>query len=442
MPTDAVFTPPSGPIRGWIDGSVARATGIPYAMSDRFEEPRPVADRDGTLVATDWSPACPQRPVPFLDAVLGGSVEGLEADEHCQRLSVTAPRDAGPGDGLPVMVWLHGGSYTSGAGDVPIMDPAPLVAEQRVIAVTVTYRLGLFGYLGGVAGKPANLGLFDQLEALRWVRRNIAAFGGDPERVTVFGQSAGGDAVAHLMATPDASGLFRRAIIQSAPFALARRRAAMVEAMNEAARGITADDSMQDVLDAQPAVEKAASGFGLRRATPFGTQYGQPPLPAEEDIDAAWHRHAPDVDVLIGHTAQEATLFVPRIPALQRLARLPLIGRVLSRGAVAALTRIIYGAGSRRFARRHARAGGSAHHYVVSWAAPGNPWRAAHTVDLPLLFGDEGTWQRADLVAGARWADLDAAAKRVREVWGRFARGEDLGDSGRVPGALSYHRVH
>lgn len=441
MPIDAIFTPPSGPIQGWVDGLVTRATGIPYAMSDRFEQPRPVADRDGTLVATGWSPACPQRSVPFLDTVLGGSVEGLEIDEHCQRLSVTAPRGAGAGEGLPVMVWLHGGSYTAGAGDMLIMDPAPLVAEQRVVVVTVTYRLGLFGYLGGVAGKPANLGLFDQLEALRWVRRNIAAFGGDPEQVTVFGQSAGGDAVAHLMATPDATGLFRRAIIQSAPFVLARRRAAMVEAMNAAARGITADDSPQDVLDRQPVVEAAASGFGLRSAMPFGTQYGHPPLPAEEDIDTAWHRHAPDVDVLIGHTAQEAALFVPRIPALRQLARLPLVGGVLSRAAVAALTQIIYGAGSRRFARRHARYGGRVHHYVVSWAVPGNPWRAAHTVDLPLLFGDEDAWKQADLIAGVRWTDLNATAKRVREIWGRFARGEDLGASGAVPGALTYRRV-
>ena len=121
------------------------------------------------------------------------------------------------GERLPVMVWLHGGSYTSGSGDLAIFDPAVLVAETRVIVVSVTYRLGLFGYLSTSTGRPANLGLLDQIEAFRWVQRNIASFGGDPGRVTAFGQSAGGDAVAHLMATPDAASLFQRAIIQSAP---------------------------------------------------------------------------------------------------------------------------------------------------------------------------------------------------------------------------------
>lgn len=442
MPPNTLFTPPSGPIRGWIDGPVVRATGIPYAASERFAPPQPVADRDGPLEATSWSPACPQRPVPFLDAVLGSSISDLAVDEHCQRLSVTLPPDAAPGDGLPVMVWIHGGSYTSGAGDVPIMDPAPLVAEQRVIVVSVTYRLGLFGYLGGVAGRPANLGLLDQIAALEWVRRNIAAFGGDPARVTAFGQSAGGDAVAHLMATPGAADLFQRAIVQSAPFGTLRRRAGMVAAMNAAARDVTAASPAQAVLDAQPAVEAAASGFGLRSGMPFGTQYGQAPLPAEAAIDAAWDRVAPEIDVLVGHTAEEAALFVPRLPALRHLLRLPVLGRLTATALVAALTRIIYGAGSRRFARRHARAGGRVHRYVITWAAPGNRWGAAHTVDLPLLFGDERAWRDADLIAGARWADLAADAQRVRAIWGRFARGEDLGARGAVPGALRYRRVH
>ena len=96
----------------------------------------------------------------------------LTYDEHCQRLSVTVPADARPGDALPVMVWIHGGSYTSGAGDAPIFDPAALVREQHVVVVSVTYRLGLLGYLGDADGRPANLGLLDQLEALRWVSRS------------------------------------------------------------------------------------------------------------------------------------------------------------------------------------------------------------------------------------------------------------------------------
>lgn len=441
MSTEALFSLPSGPVQGWHDGQVTRATGIPYATGARFAEPAPVPDRDETLTATNWSPACPQRPVPFLDSVLGSSIERLAVDEHCQNLSVTVPRSAVPGDGLPVMVWFHGGSYVSGAGDMPIMDPASLVAEQRVIVVTVTYRLGIFGYLGGADGRPANLGLLDQITALRWVQRNIAAFGGDPQQVTAFGQSAGGDAVAHLMAAPDAAELFRRAIIQSAPFGLSRGRAAMSEAMSEAARAITPETPVQQVLDLEPEVEAAASGFGLRSGMPFGTQYGKAPLPAEQELEDTWSRVAPKIDVLIGHTAQEAALFVLRVPALRPFIRIPVIGRILSSGLIAALTRIIYGRGSWRFARRHARAGGSAHHYVVTWSAPGNSWRSAHTIDLPLLFGDEDAWRAANLVEGARWEDIDAVAKRVRAVWGRFARGQDLGERGTIPDAMNYRRT-
>ena len=142
--------------------------------------------------------------MPFLDDILGTRYGELPGSEDCQRLSITMPADLADDERVPVMVWLHGGSYTSGSGDLAIFDAKALVAENRVIVVSVTYRLGLFGYLATGTGRPANLGLLDQLEAFRWVQRNIGAFGGDPGRVTAFGQSAGGDAVAHLMATPEA----------------------------------------------------------------------------------------------------------------------------------------------------------------------------------------------------------------------------------------------
>ncbi|MFE6969243.1 carboxylesterase family protein [Isoptericola sp. NPDC057653] len=436
------FTPPCGPVHGWADGDVRRATGIPYAHAERFRRPAPVPDRVEVLEATSWSPACPQAPVPFLDEVLGPAGSGVPTDEHCQRLSVTMPADAGPDDRLPVMVWLHGGSYTSGAGDVPIMDPRPLVAEQRVVVVTVTYRLGLFGYLGDDGpDRPANLGLLDQLEALRWVRRNVAAFGGDPARVTLFGQSAGGDAVAHLMAAPAAAGLFSRAIVQSAPLGISRGRARMNAAMARAAAGVSARTPVDDVVAAEARVGEVARGFGLRAAMPFGTQYGHDPLPPEHEVAAAWDAAAPQVAVLVGSTAEEARLFVRRLPAVRRLAALPVVGPWARRAMVAAVTARVYGRPARRFAARHAAAGGTAYRYVVTWAAPGNPWGAAHTVDLPLLFGDEKAWATAALTDGAPWEDLQRSARGVRAVWGAFARGEDLGARGEVPGALVYRRA-
>ena len=432
------FAPPSGTVVGWVDtdAGVLRATGIPYATAGRFEEPVPAADRTEVLEATGWAPACPQAPVVFLERVLGGDFSSLATDESCQNLSVTVPRDVQAGERLPVMVWIHGGSYTSGAGDVPVMDPAPLVAEQRVVAVTVTYRLGIFGYLGGRAGRPANLGLLDQVEALRWVQRNVEAFGGDPARVTVFGQSAGGDAVAHLMAVPGAASLFSRAIVQSAPLGISRGRSAMNAAMLEAAEGITAQTPVDEVVARQSAVAKTAKGSGLRAAMPFGTQYGFDPLPPEDAVDDAWDAVAEEVDLLIGCTSEEARLFVREVPVVQRVIALPVVGPLVRRGLVAALTEVVYGRSARRFARRHARAGGRVHRYVLSWSAPGNPWGAAHTVDLPMLFGDEKTWARAELVDGASWDQVQEAARAVRAVWGAFARGDDLGRDASVPGVL------
>ena len=179
------------------------------------------------------------------------------------------------------MVWLHGGSYTSGSGDLAIFDPKALVAENRVIVVSVTYRLGLFGYLATGTGRPANLGLLDQLEAFRWVQRNISAFGGDPDNVTAFGQSAGGDAVAHLMSTPEAPALFRRAIIQSAPLGITRGRAKMSAAMGVAAEAVTEDTPAMDVVEIEGHVSQVARKYGLIAAMPFGIQYGHAPLPPE-----------------------------------------------------------------------------------------------------------------------------------------------------------------
>ncbi|WP_081766480.1 carboxylesterase family protein [Microbacterium sp. C448] len=440
-----LFAPPCGPVRGWMDGPVTRATDIPYASAERFAEPSVVPDWSEPFDATDWSPACPQRAMPFLDRVLGSTLDQRRLDEDCQHLSVTMPAGTAPGDDLPVMVWIHGGSYVSGAGDLPIMDPAALVAEQNVIVVTVTYRLGLFGFLGGVPGRPANLGLLDQLAAFAWVQRNISAFGGDPRRVTAFGQSAGGDAVAHLMATSGAAGLFTRAIIQSAPLGLARGRSEMSAAMNdvfgEALAGVAPDAPAADILAMQPAVDTAASRFGLKSGMAFGTQYGHEPLPAEAELDEAWDAAAPSIDILIGHTAEEAALFLPRLQSLQGVLRVPVLGKLVGRTVVSLVTRLVYSRDSRKFARRHARAGGRAHHYVISWSAPKSGWGSAHTVDLPLLFGDADAWRAAALVTGTPWADIDASGRQVRAVWGRFARGEDLGERVTVPRALDVRRI-
>src|SRR5262245_3391199 len=174
------------------DGALVRARGVPYGTADRFASPTPPAQWTKPRELIERGPVCPQLP-SRLEFVTGPITEGLRRSEHCQVLSVTAPSDA---DRLPVMVWFHGGAYVSGSGESPKYDPDALVTEGRVVVVSVSYRLGIFGYCTPCGD---NFGLRDQLLALRWVHDNIAAFGGDPERITLFGQSAGGDSVFSLL---------------------------------------------------------------------------------------------------------------------------------------------------------------------------------------------------------------------------------------------------
>lgn len=409
---------PAGEIIGLTDGAVLRAKGIRYARAGRFERatPEPPA---GRIDATRPAPACPQPAMEFTERVLGIRRGELDFDEDCLRLSVTVPAGTGSGEALPVMVMIHGGSYTSGAGDLSIYDPALLVAEQRVVVVNVTYRLGLLGYLGDGASRPPNLGLLDQIEALRWVRTNIAAFGGDPGAVTVFGQSAGGDATAHLMIAKGAEGLFHRAIIQSPPIGVMPDRSGMAAEMMQAAEVVTAEADVDDVVAAQPGVEPPFARYGLRAGMPFGVQYGHDPLPEESELDTAWSAAAGRIEVLIGSTDREAAFFVAKV-AGDRMTRrwaAPFVRRLVHR-----LTDDIYGRGVLAFADRHHRAGGTGQRYLLRWGVPGNPFAGAHTSELPLLFGHPETWHDAELVAGVDPEDLRRSGRRLREIWADFAR--------------------
>lgn len=412
---------PVGPVIGRVQGDVVRVLGIPYARAERFAPPRPEPAFTEPFQATEPAPASPQLSSKVVSAAIEGVSVGRH-DEHCQRLSVTLPADLAPDERLPVMVWIHGGSYVTGSGDMEIFDPTRLVTEQRVIVVAVTYRLGMLGYLRIGDTAPANLGLLDQLQALRWVNANIAAFGGDPDQVTLFGQSAGGDAVAHLMISRGAEGLFRRAIIQSAPLGILTGRSRMSEAMAEAVGVPAPDTPAAEIVALESEAGAAAKKFGLASAMPFGVQYGHDPLPPESLRVRAWREAASEVDVLVGATSQETGLFAEFLPPIQRVSALPLVGRALRRFLVWATTYRIYTGPTRRFAREHRRGGGRATRYTVTWQPKGSPFGAAHIVDLPLLLGTRNAWEGTKLVGRTSWADLDQRGKAVRALWAEFAR--------------------
>ncbi|QWC84273.1 carboxylesterase family protein [Nocardioidaceae bacterium] len=419
---------PAGTVRGWRDGDVLRATGIRYATAERFAEPvvEPVALEP--IDATSWAPACPQPGSPTLEAACHEPMGGMTYDEDCLRVSVTVPADMAPGETLPVMVWIHGGAYRIGAPDAPIFDAAPLVAEQRVVWVAVGYRLGVLGYLG-LDGTPANLGLLDQLEALRWVRRNVAAFGGDDADVTLIGQSAGGDAVAHLMVAQGTERLFERAVVMSAPLGITTGREKMTAAMVEAVTGSVADPRtapVEDLVAAQDTAVAAAAPFGLVAAMPFGVEYGRHPLPPEAEMDAAWRAVAPDVELLIGATDREVALYAAVMPPLVRLAKVPGVGTALVASMVRVLTWRIFGGAAASFGARHRRAGGRGNRYSIVWGSPGNPFDGAHVIDMPLLFGTKESWGPAPMLDGLAWSEVEAAGRTVRRLWGDFARSGTL----------------
>lgn len=201
----------NGSVRGSAQDGYRTFDGIPYAAPPtgalRWAAPRPAAPWTGVRDATRPGSPCPQS---------GIEVPGGSTNEDCLRLNVTAPVTAGPRHRKPVVVWLHGGGFTTGTGNS--YDPHRMATRGDVVVVTVNYRLGVLGFLGH-AGLPGSgtFGLADQQAALRWVRTNIGAFGGDAGNVTLAGQSSGGFSVCAQLASPSAAGLFDRAIIESGP---------------------------------------------------------------------------------------------------------------------------------------------------------------------------------------------------------------------------------
>ena len=218
----------NGAVRGLASGAVDEFLGIPYAAPPvgalRWQPPQPAASWSGVRAATQFAPHCPQVAGPFGEA---------STSEDCLYLNVFTPA----GGGLhPVMVWIHGGALVSGESND--YDPAGLVADG-VTVVTINYRLGALGFLAppalaGANGQSGDYGLMDQQAALRWVQRNIANFGGDPRNVTIFGESAGGLSVLSQVASPQARGLFQKAIAESGSYNLTQASLASAETAGEA----------------------------------------------------------------------------------------------------------------------------------------------------------------------------------------------------------------
>ncbi len=335
-----------GRLRGSIEDGLSVFKGIPFAAAPagdlRFRAPQPPAKWEGVRDATAFGASCPQpAPMPAANSVFAGmfSAAAAETGEDCLNLNVWTP--GLDGARRPVMVWIHGGGYRTGNGSSPMYSGAGLAKRGNVVVVTINYRLGALGFLHLPELGGSNFGLLDQVAALRWVKDEIAAFGGDPANVTVFGESAGGKSVETVMATPKSRGLFSRAILEST-YDPAMDEAGSISLAEQllAKLGIGRNEpdklralSARQVVDAQVAAAEeqmrvgggmAGGGLGGRG---FGPTVDGDVLP-KHPLQAALDGDFKDIPAIIGTNLDETKLFGAMMPGARDIDDAGLLRRV------------------------------------------------------------------------------------------------------------------
>lgn len=309
---------PAGTFMGIISGESWSWKGIRYAEApvgaNRWRAPVPKRPLEGILECFTYAPACPQLP-----NVMVTLPTDVLTDDDCLAINIWAPKATD--EPVPVMVWVHGGAFMFGAAHQPEYDGSHLAAEGKVVVVSLNYRLGPLGFLDLTqCGEPgdfdANLALRDVLLALEWVQENIAGFGGDPGRVTLFGESAGGAMVTTLLASPAAEGLFHRAIAQSAPASsvYGRERAFQISKRVLARLGISARDAVE--LREVPVDEILRVATDIYEEIPSevpGTLAFVPVIDGdivpESPIEALHQGRGLKVPLMIGTNRDEASVF-------------------------------------------------------------------------------------------------------------------------------------
>jgi para-nitrobenzyl esterase len=444
---DLVVETTYGKVSGERHDGVAMWKGIPYAAPPlgalRFRPPEPPAPWPGERDATRFGTVAAQSRDPRI-AIMSGIAEKVVSGEDCLVLNVFAPDDAaGP---LPVMVWIHGGAFIMGSGSTPLYHGTTF-AQQGIVVVTLNYRLGLPGflYLGDLApGYDAgNCALLDQVAALRWVRDNIAAFGGDPGMVTVMGESAGAISIGTLMGMPAARGLFHRAILDSGAPSLGpptradatRVARGALDALGVGIDGL-AEVSIDRLIDVQIQLSQAS---GLGAFAPYVDGATVPRLP----IDAIRDGSAAGIPILLGTNRDEWTLFEVFLgevtveafeaPLRQRLG--PLVDqllevyrgdhadRSLKRAWVDLVGELVFRIPAIRLAETQADRGEAVYMYRFDWKSPafGGRLGAAHALELPFV------WNRLDLpmapvLLGDRLFQLQPLASAMHRSWAQFIR--------------------
>jgi para-nitrobenzyl esterase len=430
----------SGELQGEATAEVVSFKGIPFAAAPvgplRWRAPQPAPSWDGVREAKTFGNACLQPPPRPTSQALRAPLS-----EDCLYLNVWRPRQAkGP---LPVMVWIHGGSLVTGASSVATSDGAGL-ARRGVVLVSINYRLGYLGYFAHPAltreaadgGRLANYGLMDQVAALQWVKRNVAAFGGDPSRVTIFGQSAGALSVQALLVSPPARGLFQRAIVQSGYYRGSYPRISTpapdgrAPAEQEGVRVLKAIGVETDDV----ATLRGLGAAQLLALPPHDINGARPAVDGQYVTEDLWTsyrlgRQAP-VPVIFGATGQESPPLPPDMRAQFRSALLQFItpedeAKLLSayggqEGIDLSLSSDFgFAAAMRSLGQLHLAAGHPTYRYrfaTLPAAATPKLKGLPHSGDLPYVFGtlDTAPWKME--------ARDRAVSEAAMDYWVEFAR--------------------
>ncbi|TZG00141.1 carboxylesterase/lipase family protein (plasmid) [Chryseobacterium panacisoli] len=437
-----VFETRFGRIIALKEEGIIRAKNIRYAHSERFQKPVAIeASLASVIISPEKTPVCPQALSPLVEKMIGATpVESFEPDESTQYLSITRPETVAENEKLPVIVWIHGGSHEIGCGDLATANPAEWVKEQHIIVVSVSYRLGLFGFLGGDEKRPANLGLLDIIEALKWIKTNIADFSGDENNITLLGQSSGGDAIAHLMISEGVENLFQRVIIQSAPLGLRHKRQKMSAEFLKKTEALKDETDVLKMVEDYKIVVPSVIKYGLKAAMPFGTQYGYFPLCKEDESVEMWKKNAQKFDVLIGLNNDETAFYLKTSEALNKYFGKGL-GLKLMDKTVEKTTALIYGNPAKQFAQNLAEAGGNVYLFRIHSKLKDNHIGASHCIDLPLIFGNESAWKSSELLKDIPWSRIHENGKKLRALWAEFARTGKIADTSEKPEILELQKI-
>lgn len=460
------FQTSSGRVRGRDQGDVIRLSRLPYALPPvgerRFRRPEPAIAWEGVLDATTPSTVPPQLP-SRLAAVMGSYP--AEQSEDCLHLDIWIPKAAGKP--MPVIVFIHGGAFMTGGGALPCYDGTVLARQAGTIVVNLSYRLGALGFLAIDGIAPANLGLHDQVAALRFVRREIASFGGDPANVTVIGQSAGALSIAALLSLPIGPDLFDRAVLMSAPLGIALQRAEETAptaqglldklGVSTGDRAALAGIPVDEILRAQGALLREAVAGGepdavarvfmpviddeLIHEAPAEALSRHPPVwcplvvgATREEFAAFWFGRD---DLAAFAEAMLAQRFEERFPgrgpetlAAYRARRAPSSPLSL---LVDLRTQSDFVAPSLTLAARHAAAGGTTFAYMFDWQSPDHGIGACHCIELPFLFGNLDIWKDAPMLAGAPEAERAGLSRMLQGGISAFARTGDPAHGTHLP---------